>query len=66
MTYIVKPKNKKQEKALEAILNEMAIEYYTEEMEDAALLKAMEKGKQSRLLSSDEKVRFLNKLKSAK
>ena len=65
MTYIVKPKNKKQEKALEAILDELAIVYYTEEMEDAAILKAMEKGKRSRLLTGREKAKFLTKLKSA-
>lgn len=66
MTYIVKPKNKKQEKALETILNEMAIDYYTEEMEDVAILKAMEKGKKSRLLSPAEQVIFFKKLKSVK
>ncbi len=66
MTYIVKPKNKKQEKALEAILNELAIDYYTEEMEDTAILNAMEKGKRSQLLTLEEKTKFLTKLRSAK
>ena len=48
MTYIVNPKNKKEEK------------------EDAAILKAMEKGRKTKLLTSAEKTAFLGKLKSAK
>lgn len=66
MTYIVKPKNKKEEKVLEAILKGLDIGFYTEESEDAAIFKAMEKGRKSKLLTSSEKSAFLNKLKSSK
>lgn len=66
MTFIVKPKNRKEEKILETILKGLSIGYYTEEKEDAAILKAMQKGRKSRLLTPGEKVAFLRKLKSAK
>ncbi len=48
MTYIVTPKNKKEEK------------------KDAAIVKAMEKGRKTKLLTPSEKTAFLRKLKSAK
>lgn len=66
MTYIVNPKNKKEEKVLETMLNKLSIGFYTEEMEDAALLKAMEKGRKTRLLTTTEKTVFLRKLITAK
>ena len=66
MTYIVNPKNKKEEKVLETILKSLSIGFYTEEKEDAAILNAMEKGRKTRLLNSTEKAAFLRKLKSVK
>ena len=66
MTYIVNPKNKKEEKALETMLNKLSIGFYTEEKEDAAILKAMEKGRKTKLLNPIEKTDFLRKLKAAK
>ena len=66
MTYIVNPRNKKEEKVLEAILKSLSIGFYTEEKEEAALLKAMGTGRKTRLLNSSEKTAFLGKLKSAK
>jgi hypothetical protein len=66
MTFIVSPRNKKEEKVLETILKGLSIGYYTEEKEDAAIIKAMEKGRKSRLLKPAEKIVFLNKLKAAK
>ena len=66
MTYIVNPKNKKEEKVLETILKGLSIGFYTEEKEDAAIVKAMEKGRKTKLLTPAEKVAFLGKLKSAK
>jgi hypothetical protein len=66
MTYIVNPKNKKEEKVLETILKGLSIGFYTEEKEDAAILKAMEKGRKTRLLSPSEKTVFIRKLKSSK
>ena len=44
MTYIVNLKNKKEEKVLETILKGLSIDFYTEEKEDAAIVKEMEKG----------------------
>ena len=66
MTYIVNPRNKKEEKVLETILKGLSIGFYTEEKEDTAILKAMEKGRKTKLLSPPEKAAFLRKLKSSK
>ncbi|HLF46437.1 MAG TPA: hypothetical protein VI548_08430 [Chitinophagaceae bacterium] len=66
MTYIVHPKNRKEEKVLETLLKSLSIGFYTEEKEDAAIIKAMEKGKKTRLLTATEKTAFLRKLKSRK
>lgn len=66
MTYIVNPKNKKEKEVLETILRGLSIGFYTEEKEDAAIIRAMEKGRKTRLLKADEKKAFLRKLKSAK
>jgi hypothetical protein len=65
MTYIVNPRNKKEEKVLETILKGLSIGFYTEEKEDAAILKAMEKGRKTRLLYPAEKKAFIRKMKSA-
>lgn len=66
MTYIVNPRSKKEEKVLETILKSLSIGFYTEEKEDAAILKAMEKGRKTKLLNPTEKAVFLRKLKSSK
>lgn len=66
MTYIVNPKNKKEEKVLETLLRSLSIGFYTEEKEDAAIVNAMEKGRKTKLLTATEKTTFLRKLKSAK
>ena len=67
MTYIVNPKNKKEEKkVLETILKGLSIGFYTEEKEEAAIVKAMEKGRETKLLTPAEKNAFLRKLKSGK
>ena len=66
MTYIVNPKNKKEEKALEKMLKGLSIGFYTEAKEDAAILKAMEKGRKTSLLDPKQKTDFLRKLKIAK
>ena len=66
MTYIVNPKNKKEEKLLEEMLKGLSIGFYTEAKEDAAILKAMEKGRKTRLLAPQEKTDFIRKLKAAK
>jgi hypothetical protein len=66
MTYIVNPKNKKEEKVLETLLKSLSIGFYSEADEDAAIIKAMEKGRKSRLLTQTEKTAFRRKLKSRK
>ena len=66
MTYIVKTRNKKEEKIVETFLKSLSIGFYSEEKEDAAILNAMKKGRKSRLLTTDEKTAFLRKLKSRK
>lgn len=64
MTYIVNHKNKQEQKVLEAILKGLSIGFYTEEQKDAAFAKAMEKGRKTRLLTIDEKQKFLNTLQN--
>ena len=66
MRYIVHPRNKKEAKVLEKGLNDLSIAFYTEDMEDDVILKAMKKAKKSRLLNLNEKSNFLQKLKTAK
>jgi hypothetical protein len=66
MTYIVNPRNRKQEKVLETLLKSLSIGFYTEEKEDAAIINAIVKGRRTRLLTTDEKTAFLRKLKSRK
>jgi hypothetical protein len=43
MTYIVNPKNKKEEKVLETILKGLSIGFYTEDKEDAAIIRQWKK-----------------------
>ena len=45
MTLIIDTKNLREEKALKNFLQQHSIRYYSEAEEDAALLKAMEKGR---------------------
>jgi hypothetical protein len=66
MTYIVKTRNKKEEKIVETFLKSLSIGFYSEKKEDAAIINAMKKGRKSRLLTSNEKTAFLRKLKSRK
>jgi hypothetical protein len=66
MTLIVDTRNVREEKALKNFLQQNSIRYYSEAEEDAALLKAMEKGRKSAMLTAAEKESFLTKLKKAK
>ena len=66
MTFIVTPKNKKEEKVLKAFLNSLQIGFYSEAEEDAALYNAMQKGRKSILLGKAEKAAFIKRLKQAK
>jgi len=66
MTFIVTPKNSKEEKILKAFLNSLRIGFHSEAEEDAALYAAMQKGRKTALLSKVEKASFLRSLKQAK
>lgn len=66
MALIVTPRTKQQEKIVKAFLESLSIGFHSENEEDAALLKAMEKGRRTKLLSATEKDGFLNKIKAAK
>ncbi len=48
MTFIVNPGNKKEEKIVETILKGLSIGFYTEEKEDAAIINAMQKGREDK------------------
>jgi len=63
---IINPKNKKQEKIVQAFLDSLEIDYYTQAQEDQALYKAIKEGKKSKLLTASEKNAFLKSLKKAK
>ena len=65
-TIIIDTKNKKQEKLIQAFLNNLEVDYYTEAQEEEALYNAMKKGKKTKLLSSDEKKAFLRSLNNNK
>ena len=66
MTLIVTPRTKEQEKAVKSFLKSHSIGFHSEIEEDNALVKAMEIGRNSRLLTTKEKTSFIRKLKSAK
>jgi hypothetical protein len=66
MTLTVTPKTKREERVVKAFLKSLSIGFYSEAEEDAALLKAMAKGRKTRLLKPKEKIDFLRKLKTAK
>ena len=66
MTLIIETKNIREEKALKNFLQQQSIRYHSEAEEDTALLKAMEKGCKSAMLTPVEKESFLTKLKKAK
>ncbi len=65
-TIIIDTKNKKKEKLIQAFLNNLEVDYYTEAQEEEALYNAMKKGKKSKLLSLDEKRDFLKSLNNGK
>lgn len=60
--YIVKTKNKKEEKVVEAFLHSLQIDFYTEAQEEEALYKKMQKDRKSRLLNPNEKEDFISSL----
>lgn len=66
MTFIVTPKNKREEKVVKAFLSSLQIGFHSEAEEDAALHNAMQKGRKSALLYKAEKTAFIKRLKRAK
>jgi len=64
--YIVRTKNKKEEKVIEAFLSSLDIDFHTQAQEDEALYKAMQDDRKTPLLNKEEKEEFLKQLKSAK
>lgn len=66
MDLIVKTKNKKEDKIVQAFLNSLDIDYFTEVQEEKALYKAMQEGKKTRRLTKKEKEAFVNSLKNAR
>jgi hypothetical protein len=63
---IINTKNKKQEKVIQAFLDSLEIDYYTEAQEEQALYKAIKVGKKTKLLNASQKEVFLKSLKKAK
>ncbi len=64
--YIIRPKNRKEEKVVEAFLSSLEIKYHTEAQEDMALLKAMQKDRKTPLLNEAQKQDFVKSLKSSR
>lgn len=62
MTLIITPKNKKQEKIVKAFLSSLEIGFYSESEEDAALYNAMQKGRKTPFLDSNQRKTFLRPL----
>ena len=66
MTFIVTPKNKKEETVLKAFLTSLSIGFHSEAEEDAAFYKAIQKGRRTALLNKEEKAAFIKRLKRSK
>lgn len=62
MKRIAVPKSKEQEKVVKAFLTSLEIVFHSDEEEDAALYKAMQRGRKTKLLNADEKDAFLLRL----
>ncbi len=65
-TIVIDTKNKKQEKIIQAFLDNLEVSYYTEAQEEQALYNAMKKGKKTNLLSEEEKKQFVKSLNNGK
>ncbi len=64
--YIIKTKNKREEKVVKAFLSSLDIDFYTEAQEEEALYKKMTRDQQTRKLNETEKEDFIKQMKSAK
>lgn len=63
---IVKTKNKREEKVVQAFLDSVDIGYYTEAQEERGLYEAMREGMKTPKLTPKEKEAFLKRLKNAR
>lgn len=66
MKLTVIPKSKELENLVKAFLNSLGILLHSDQKEDAAFYKAMQKGRKSKPLNADEKAAFLLRLKHVK
>lgn len=66
MELIVKTKNKEEEKIVQAFLDNLDIDYFTEAQEEQALYLAMKEGKKTKKLIKKEQESFLKSLKNAR
>lgn len=66
MDLIVRAKNKKEEKIVQAFLHSLDIDYFTEVQEEKALYRAMQEGKKTKRLTRKEKEAFVYSLKNAR
>ncbi len=66
MDLIVKTKNKEEEKIVQAFLDNLDIDYFTEAQEEKALYLAMKEGKKTKKLTKKEQETFFKSLKNAR
>ncbi|MEJ7681081.1 MAG: hypothetical protein WKG06_25155 [Segetibacter sp.] len=64
--YMIKTKNRKEGKVVEAFLSSLDIDFYTEAQQEKALYKKMQVDRKTRLLNQNEKENFIKQLKSTK
>jgi hypothetical protein len=63
---VVKPKNKREEKVVQAFLDSLEIGYYTEAQEEEAMYRAMIEGRKTKRLTPKQKEAFIRSLKNAR
>ena len=64
--YIIRTKNKKEEKVVKAFLSSLDIDFHTEAQEEEALYHKMTTDRTTPLLSETQKESFIKQLKSSK
>jgi hypothetical protein len=64
--YIIRTKNKKEEKVVKAFLSSMDIDFYTEAQEEEALYNKMTTDRATPILNETQKDSFIKQLKSSK
>ena len=64
--YIIRTKNKKEEKVVKAFLSSLDIDFYTDAQKEEVLYNKMTTDRKTRLLGENEKDSFIKQLKSSK